>query len=90
MRFTKKEPGVSIIETNCTAKAIMVGATSYVFGIGMGAFMHMHQTEMADYSSGRGTRTQTKVIWRDYVKKCKSTARGFVVFGILYSVFDCQ
>lgn len=67
-----------------------MGVTSYVMGLGFGAFMHVHSTEGFDYAAHRGTRTQMKLSMLDFRNKVKGTARGFVAFGVLYSIFDCQ
>lgn len=52
--------------------------------------MHVHSTDGFDYNLHRSTRTQMKLSMLDFKTKVKSTARGFVMFGVLYSIFDCQ
>lgn len=70
-------------------KAIFMGLTSYGMGIGFGAFMNVHQTEGFDHTVHRSTRTQMKLSMLDFGKKVRGTARGFAMFGVLYSIFDC-
>lgn len=67
-----------------------MGVTSYGMGLAFGAFMHVHSTDGFDYNLHRSTRTQMKLSMLDFTTKVKGTARGFVAFGVLYSIFDCQ
>jgi hypothetical protein len=68
-----------------------MGVTSYAMGLAFGAFMHVHSSgDGFDYNLHRSTRTQMKLSMLDFGTKVRSTARGFVAFGVLYSIFDCQ
>jgi len=48
------------LDENCGAKLVLVGGSSYLFGIALGAFMHMNHYEMGNYEQGRGSRTQMR------------------------------
>lgn len=50
----------------------------------------MNHYEMNQYELKGGTRTQMKTTMRDYFGKIHGTARGFTMFGVFYSVYDCQ
>jgi hypothetical protein len=84
-----KQPA-SFLENNCLLKSVFMGVTSYVMGLGFGAFMHVHSTEGLDYGLHRSSRSQMKLSMLDFSNKVKSTARGFASFGVLYAIFDCQ
>lgn len=75
---------------NCLLKTAFMGVSSYIMGLGFGAFMHVHSTDSFDYSLYRSSRSQMKLSMLDFTSKVKGTARGFTTFGVLYSIFDCR
>lgn len=54
----------------------------------MGASMNLHQVDNIDYGVFRSTRSQLRISSLDYVRKVKSSGRGFVMFGVLYCILE--
>ena len=48
----QKNP-TGLLDENCGAKLVLVGGSSYLFGIALGAFMHMNHYEMGNYEQGK-------------------------------------
>ena len=59
----------------------------YVMGLGFGVFMNA--MEYRQIETHKGVRAATRDALRTDVRKIKRTARGFAVFGGLFSMFEC-
>ena len=58
----QKNP-TSLLDENCLAKLVLVGGSSYLFGIALGAFMHMNHYEMGNYEQGKILKNTIRLIF---------------------------
>ena len=72
----------------CLLKAAFVGAAGYGMGIGIAVFMNA--MEFREIDSSKGYRVATRNALMVDIKKIKSTARGFAIFGSLCALFECM
>ena len=77
----------SILDRYCIIKAGFVGGAGYVMGLGIALFMNA--IEFREIDTTRGLRYSTWEALMIDVKKIKSTAKGFAVFGALFAIFEC-
>ena len=81
-------PADSPLDKYCLLKSAFVGGAGYVMGLGIAIFMNA--MEFREIDTSKNFKVNTRNALMVDIKKIKSTARGFAVFGALFALFECM